>query len=50
MDIEKIIEEYNKMLIENTIAIENQLKKGCGNCSQWDDEFGCFKCNFIVND
>lgn len=27
--------------------IENQIRKGCDKCSQWDEYFGCDKCERI---
>ena len=32
---------------ERIKTIEKQIKKGCDKCSQWDEYFGCDKCERI---
>lgn len=42
--MDKFLEEYTKKEQERVNIIEEQIKKGCDKCSQWDEYFGCDKC------
>lgn len=49
IDVEELLtrlqdEEKEKARQE---MIASQIRKGCYNCSQWDDYWGCTKCESI---
>ena len=46
-DVEKFIKEIEQEEKRRIAMIENQIKKGCDKCSQWDEYFGCDKCERI---
>lgn len=43
-DFDELLKEYVENDKLKIAMMENQLKKGCKNCSQWDDCWGCDKC------
>ena len=47
MDINKFIEAYELKEKERLEVLERQIKKGCDKCSQWDEYWGCNKCEQI---
>lgn len=47
MDIEKFIQEMQEKEEARQKMIAEQIKKGCDRCSQWDEYFGCDKCERI---
>ena len=48
-DMKKFFEEQSKFEKERIERLQEQLKKGCGNCSQWDSYWGCSKCESLFN-
>ena len=42
----KRIEEFEKSRVK---ALQNNIKMGCENCSQFDEIFGCSKCKSTMN-
>jgi hypothetical protein len=40
-----IIEELQIKEQNRIIEIQSEIKKGCDKCSQWDEYFGCCKCD-----
>ena len=47
IDILKIIEKMNEEEIKRQKMISEQIKRGCNKCSQWDDYYGCTKCEYL---
>ncbi len=43
-DYEKIKKEQEEKEKERLNRLNVQIKKGCNRCSQWDDYYGCDKC------
>lgn len=44
MDIQKFITEWNLKEQKRLEALQEQIKKGCDKCSQWNEYYGCDKC------
>ena len=43
-DFEKYLQEQEIKEKARREMIAEQIKKGCEKCSQWDEYFGCCKC------
>lgn len=44
LNVEEFMKEQTHKEKERIKMLENQAKKGCLKCSQWDEYFGCTKC------
>lgn len=44
MDIQKFITEWNLKEQKRLELLQEQIKKGCNKCSQWNEYYGCDKC------
>ena len=44
IDIVKLIDEQEEKEKARKEMIAEQIKKGCNKCSQWDEYFGCCRC------
>lgn len=42
--MEQLMEEIQKREEARKEMIASQIAKGCDKCSQWDEYFGCDKC------
>ena len=47
MDIVTLLEELNEKEQNRLKILQEQINKGCDHCSQWDDYFGCDKCERV---
>lgn len=45
MNIEEIMEDMKKREQSRIKRIQLQVNMGCSNCSQFDEYFGCTKCD-----
>ena len=46
-DFEKFLDEQKRQEDARQKMIAEQIRKGCDKCSQWDEYFGCDKCNSL---
>ena len=47
LEFNKMIERLEQREEERKEIISAQIKKGCDKCSQWNEYFGCDKCERI---
>ena len=44
MSVEEVVEELEEQDKRRLKMLSEQLQKGCGICSQFDDYYGCDRC------
>lgn len=47
MTMEEFLAEKRKEEEERVKILEEQIRKGCDKCSQWDSYWGCTKCESL---
>ena len=46
-DLEEFFNEQQKKENDRQKMIAEQIRRGCDKCSQWDEYFGCCKCDSL---
>jgi hypothetical protein len=47
-NVMNIIEELQIKEQKRIKEIQSEIQKGCDKCSQWDEYFGCCKCQPLI--
>lgn len=48
MTLEEQMKKLQEIEADRKRRISEQIRKGCSSCSQWDDYWGCDKCESLM--